>query len=391
MSVETKRQKTRKGFGYYKKFKRYQKDKTQHRSKTYVRHKTSTRGRRSLKMLSVSPDPPPRSSLGEVDDTLHDDSSPSLSSEKEGLAVVKQESAAQGSVRVSGMSKSYSCSFIFPLRCWAHGLTAPGEPFVIGDLIDLTVADASEEEAEQAAPAEAAENLSDLLRTRNPFWQADLSRATAAATNANEVQAGIGKRHTPAPLTDVSNVPAVLDGTTYKQVLAPPQQPNKQGKPEKQGTKSVKEKGPYKGPHLSVISVANITKLLDNELAERTLTKTAVIDIRSWWPLKEITAEHADITDAAKWLLTHAVLQWWRHLKDDATKKYVDVPKYFKPPCYKLVNEIQVARCQKEAVFFRVQKAMSNRDDTPALDSEFKLSPSKAKSKIGAQVDNSIL
>jgi hypothetical protein len=83
--------------------------------------------------------------------------------------------------------------------------------------------------------------------------------------------------------------------------------------------------GPYKGPHLHVISVEWINDRLDRSFSKYSMTDEHLGQWAAWWP-RTIVAKHHRLDSAGIWLLTMAVHKWWSDLLDELNSPDVEWP-----------------------------------------------------------------
>lgn len=74
--------------------------------------------------------------------------------------------------------------------------------------------------------------------------------------------------------------------------------------------------GPYRGPHLHVISVEWINDRLDRSFYKYTMTIEHLGQWAAWWPRTKV-AQHHRLDSAGVWLLTVGVHKWWSDLYDE--------------------------------------------------------------------------
>jgi len=83
--------------------------------------------------------------------------------------------------------------------------------------------------------------------------------------------------------------------------------------------------GPYRGPHLHVISVEWISDRLDRSFYKYRMTVEHLGQWAAWWPRTKV-AQHHRLDSAGVWLLTMGVHKWWSDLFDELNSPDVKWP-----------------------------------------------------------------
>jgi hypothetical protein len=83
--------------------------------------------------------------------------------------------------------------------------------------------------------------------------------------------------------------------------------------------------GPYKGPHLHIISVEWINDRLDRSFSKYSMTLGHLGQWAAWWP-RTIVAKHHRLDPAGIWLLTVGVHKWWSDLLEELNSPDVEWP-----------------------------------------------------------------
>jgi len=83
--------------------------------------------------------------------------------------------------------------------------------------------------------------------------------------------------------------------------------------------------GPYRGPHLHVISVEWINDRLDRSFQKYRMSLDYLGQWAAWWPRTKV-AKHHRLDSTGIWLLTMAVHKWWSDLLEDLNSPDVEWP-----------------------------------------------------------------
>jgi hypothetical protein len=83
--------------------------------------------------------------------------------------------------------------------------------------------------------------------------------------------------------------------------------------------------GPYRGPHLHIISVEWINDRLDRSFYKYSMTLDHLCQWAVWWPRTKV-AKHHRLDPAGVWLLTVGVHKWWSDLLEELNSPDVEWP-----------------------------------------------------------------
>jgi hypothetical protein len=138
--------------------------------------------------------------------------------------------------------------------------------------------------------------------------------------------------------------------------------------------------GPYRGPHLDILSIEAINERLDRSFHKYANTLDHLTQWAAWWPRTKVIKYHG-LNSAEAWLLAVAVHKWWSELSDELYTPEAEwrpeVDEEEKEEIRLRAKEIALS---KEATMFGAKRAI-RKGETIAKDAVVILrSPSRSRS-----------
>jgi hypothetical protein len=117
-------------------------------------------------------------------------------------------------------------------------------------------------------------------------------------------------------------------------------------------------KSPYRGPHITVLSISSIKQRLTQGYRKFGLAE--IDELASWWP-KTIVAKHHDFIAGHSYLLSCGVCSWWSDLSKEVRSPTYKWPRGFGGSERKvLLSKVREIALQKKAAAVRAERIMDS-------------------------------
>jgi len=137
--------------------------------------------------------------------------------------------------------------------------------------------------------------------------------------------------------------------------------------------------GPYKGPHLHIISVQWINDRLDRSFQKYRMTVEYLGQWAAWWP-RTIVAKHHRLDPAGIWLLTVGVHKWWSDLLDELNSPDVEWPEGLNEEGQEdLTMKVEEITLAKESAMIAAKRMMLKDGEAIPMDSVLHLRHGRRK------------
>ena len=131
-------------------------------------------------------------------------------------------------------------------------------------------------------------------------------------------------------------------------------------------------KGPYRGPHLAVLSMSSIKERLTRGYRKHGLAE--IDELASWWP-KTIVAKHHGFSAGHSLLLSWGVYSWWSDLsKEVRSPTYIWSRGLGASKRKVLMSKVREIALQKKAAAVRAERIMDSSGDKMPSTSVIRLS-----------------
>jgi hypothetical protein len=154
----------------------------------------------------------------------------------------------------------------------------------------------------------------ELRKAKRQELELQKIHGTASAQARSCKEDDIGPAKVPEQLASGSHVPAEDTDRATDDRLEPSASTDDEGR------------GPYRGPHLRVLSVKGLNDRLDRSIGKWGISSSGISDWSSWWPKTKVKTYH-NLDAARVYLLTWSVHVWWSKLYTEVTSPKYDWPK----------------------------------------------------------------